>query len=328
MGQNVGTVKVTNQFRRHQSFNPLLQDQPFTQYGGTNRAIGGRRLNGSMPQIWNRQLHLRESNVQQREFALVDPHNPFLVEVVGETNVDQYFPLEVVDTFVVGTQSRRNYYNIPLERSFKDPADTTITNALPFIFSIVKRQDLLDLTITVDVANAGLADTFTINWGDGNTDIGLATGAVTTHTYAATGIFDVSVSLDSNPADIKTETLLITDATYVPAPLAFVTPITFASAARNLTSTITVDGAPFIKIFVDFGDNPTGDGRSTTPPSPQEFFSFLPTAQTLTSSTFQIQHQYKHAGSYVVRIFAEHLVDDMHLQERRQIVHVQSVAVS
>jgi len=328
VGEGVGVVKVTGMPKRYQSQWPAMQDDiPFIQYGGMNRAINGRRLNGtSRPSLVQRNLHMRETVTEVREFELVDPKNPFLVRVKDKKNVSTYFPLEVVDTFVVKGAARR-FQNIPLERSWTDPAipfntdmdkmpylNTVLSMDSPYIRSMTTHIDELTLDVDVEVANGGAAPD--VDWGDASA---IDTGVSVTHTYAATGIYTVTVT---SGTDVKTETFFMKDALYAPIPLSIVDPLFVSPPGTKSTSTtVTVDGTPFIKVFVDWGDGFSGS-------IPQGFDSYMPTTQTELQSTFDIAHTYTSAGSYVVRIFAEHLIESGLSQERKQVVLVKTVMVS
>jgi len=343
-GEGIGVIKVTTMPKRHQSFSPAIQDQPFLQYGGTNRSVGGRRMNGSRPQMTNRKLHMRETVSTVTEYELPDPRNPFLAMIKDTKNVTTYFPEEKVDVFVVGGQSTRpskKFQVIPLDRSYADPAfaQNTDINHLPYldadtrpqltmystyIQSLTEKIDGLELTLNAVLANAGSA-TYSVDWGEtlmiegdpvGAPDVfdtpdpqvttGIASGTDVSHTYAVSGVYDVVLTNSADVSDTKKFTMFMKDTSFVPQALAF--PSAFVSNAAPWTvsgktasiANFVVEGAPFISVFIDWGDN-TG--------SHQNFEGFRPTGTTLTESTFNVSHTYKDAGSYMVKIYAEHLVD-------------------
>jgi len=397
-GQNIGVVKTTAGIRRSQSYSPALQDQPFTQYGGTNRAIGGRRLVGTAnPTLRKRQLHLRDTITEVREFALKDPRNPFVVEVVGRKNVSTFFPQEVVDTFTVKGQSKR-FQTIPLDRSFELPATpqntdmnklpylnqpfstarryligdlvlfsgnlyratanmdpgpwnpvnwqlqgSVLSNVRPYIRDVAIQKNLLDVTVTAALQGAG---TMAIDWGTGTPTTGVASGVATTFTYPASGLYDITISNEMDPNDVQVMTSnFVRDAGWTPTDLAW--DPAFADPAYDpwvvngrtitLANPLVVTGSPFIKLIVYFGEE-SG--------SLQNLHGFLPTSSTLTNATFssvptvgtpprnnmnRVIHTFTRPGTYMVKIIAEHLVDDpqssMPIQERRQIQILKPVRV-
>jgi len=327
LGEGVGVVKVTTQPKRHQSQMPTRQDDiPFIQFGGGSRMPNGRRLNGTAaPSLVQRRLHMRDVITEVREYELVDPKNPFLVRVKDKKSVATYFPQEVVDTFVVKGASRR-FQNIPLDRGYAPPAipinedmdimpylNTSLSMDLPYIQTVTTHVDELELNIKTIVANGGAAPV--VNWGDSSTD----TGVDVTHTYASTGIYDITVT---SGTDVKEYQFFMKDSSYAPIPLSIANP-TFVSPAgtKSTSTTLTVAGTPFIKVFVDWGDGFSGN-------IPQGFDSYRPASQTPAASTFNLSHTYTSAGSYVVRIYAEHLIDGALSQERQQTSLVKTVAVT
>ena len=399
-GEGIGVIKTTTMPKRHQGYAPPVQDQPFIQFGGTNRIVGGRRMNGSRPQMANRKLHMRETVTSVTEYELVDPRNPFLAKAKETKSVSTYFPEEKVDVFVVGGQSTRpskKFQVTPLDRSYADPAfaQNTDINHMPYLdgdtrpqmtmlsskyFQTVSIQDnLLDLAINAVIANNDGTATYTVNWGDGTTSVGVepvgvleydsgtsySTGdkviyngglyestASTTgtwtpgnwtllgtigvnHTYAASGVYEVVLTNSADANDTKTYTMFMKNASYVPKALAF--PSAFMANANPWTVSgrtasivnLVVEGAPFINVFIDWGDN-TG--------SHQNFEGFRPALETLTQSTFNVAHTYQTAGSYMVKIYAEHLVDGVNSaniygsnnvpnQSRKQITVLKPVKV-
>jgi PKD repeat protein len=190
--------------------------------------------------------------------------------------------------------------------------ETELSMKKPYIQSVTTHVDELELNIKTAIANGGAAPV--IDWGDTNTD----TGTNVTHTYTNAGIYAVKVT---SGTDVKEYTFFMRDVSYAPIPLSIVAP-TFASPAntKSTSTALTVNGTPFIKVFVDWGDN-TGN-------IPQGFDAYLPVTQSPTDSTFNLAHTYQSAGSYVVRIFAEHLIEGAMAQERQQISLVKSVAVT
>ena len=350
-GQDIGVVKVTGQHGRYQyrKNTDMVTDIPFIQFGGTNTAIGGRRLVGSQPQLSKRQLHLRDTVVATREYRLRDPKNPFSAEVVpgSQQNVHTHFLEEAVDVFVVGYPANR-YQRIPLERGFTPPrypintiggthpttgqnlnqfqpdaignlpylgpgraptweqamaypsgaivvrgdalysanvaipantawnaaqwtfmrnVTTIEINTETYLKDIVVHPNYLNLTITATLANDGDGTaTYTVDWGDGTTNAGIASGtAAPMRTYAQTGVYTVRIINDANPADVKEEPYFMKAAGWLPTPLAFdpafaaLDLTTNANAARagsrpHTFAPFVVQGSPFIKLAVDFGD--------------------------------------------------------------------------
>lgn len=326
-GEGIGIIKVTNMPRRHQSGCPTMQDDiPFVFYGSTNRALNGRRLTGTArPNLVQRKLHMRDVITEVREYELVDPKNPYVVRVKGRKSVSTYFPLEIVDAFVTKGASRR-FQHIPLDRGYAPPAipinedmnkmpylNTALSMDQPYIQSVERSINELTLTLKTTVANGGAVPV--VNWGDGNSD----TGANVSHTYTSTGIYNVKIT---SGTDVKEATFFMRDSNYTPIPLSIAAP-TFVSPAgtKSTSTTLTVDGTPSIKVFVDWGDSFSGN-------IPQGFDSYLPVTQTPAASTFNIAHTYTQPGSYVVRIFAEHLIEGDLSQERQQISLVKTVAVT
>ena len=332
-GQDIGLVKVSAQAKRHQSRSPAIQDQPFLQYGVGTQMVNGRRLTGtSHPSTRMRQLHMRETVQEVREFELVDPRNPYLVRVSGKKNVATYFPLEITDVMVVQGQNNRRHQAIPMDRGYAAPAlpintnmnklpylpDETranMSNLQPFIRNVEFREDNLLLSIMPALQGAG---TMTIDWGDGNTNSGVASGDTINNTYAATGVYTVTITNDGDASDAHSYKMFMRADGWVPLALSWETqwyqrlpdgsenPAYNANhnpwsvSGRNVSLSLPVKGSPFIKLFVDWGD---GTG------SLQNFDRVFPTTETDEITTFDIRHAYKMPGSYQVKIYAEHLVD-------------------
>jgi hypothetical protein len=288
---------------------------------------------------------MRDTVTVVNEYELVDPRNPFNARVSGRRNVSQYFPQEITDVMIQPGQSHKfsRHQVIPMDRGWAAPAlpinddinifpytDPDLSMTHPFIQGITMVDNLLSLSITAAIQNAGPGTTYDVVWGNGTTSAATASGGTVTTTYATSGVYDVSIRNSANPQDIKTYRMFMRDATWTPVPLSFdpafvanVSPFTVTAGRRlTLTAPLRVNGDPSIHLFVDFGDN-TG--------SLQEHHAFRPTTEELTHSTFTFDHTYKYPGSYMVRIFAEHLIDDMAGtptgQQRNQIMILKPVRV-
>lgn len=342
-GQGIGVVKVTalagttGPGRYQYGMPETVNDIPFVIYG-TTRSVNGRRLNGTAaPNLVQRKLHMRETIVTKAEYELVDPKNPFLVKVKDHKQSITRFPLEIVDAFLVKNVNQKKSQFIPLDRGFAPSAipmnedinklpyqSTVLSNNSPYIRNIQMSSDGLSLTLTPVMQGTG---TMSIDWGDTNTDTGLASGTETTHTYAATGVYDVKVTNDGDSNDFyEIGNLFMKDASYVPIDLSFATPTFTANGTNGTKSTVTVNGTPFIKIFVDWGDG--GFSKAPYANVPSDMQGYTPVTQTAASTTFDISHNYKAAGSYNVKIYAEHLIDGALAPERKQISTLIPVTVS
>ena len=370
-GQDIGVVKVTGQFKRHQSrkSTDMVTDIPFVQYGGTSTAIGGRRLVGSQPQLSKRKLHMTDTVVATREYRLRDPRNPFSAEVVpgSERTVHTHFQEEAVDVFVVGYPAQR-YQRIPLERGFTSPRYPINTiggthpvtgqnlnqfqpdaignlpyinqsieiNTETYLKDIIIHPNFLALGITATLANDnGGTATYSVDWGDGTpVAAGIASGtAAPAKTYANTGVFTVRIINDANPTDVKEEIYFMKAPGWLPTPLAFdpafeaLALTAVAGAQAHTFAPFVVQGAPFIKLMVDFGDGAMSGSAH------QNLTSFLPISQSLTESTFQLSHRYTHRGTFKMSIWAERLSDEAAdgqtglTQQRQQVLLVKTVRV-
>jgi len=367
-GQDIGVVKVTGQIGAyHKSYSPFPQDTPFIQYGATNKSINGRRLVGSRPQMAKRPMSMTAAVVATREYELRDPRNPFSATVKegSQANVHTQFLPDAVDVMVVAMPNNRKHMRIPMDRGWtapRYPINTLGTvqgsapagqaagsfasqniGTRPYInpsieintqtyiqnFVIKAEKGSLDMAVTANLANAGAA-TFSVDWGDGSpVSTGNATGNTVTHTFANTGVYDVRISNSADPNDFKVERYFMTDPAYVPLPLsfdpAFEAAQFTATPGTEFSTTFRVNGAPFIKIAVNWGEDRVG--------SLQNLIGYMPDSGNvpvdITGADFTIRHTYKYRGTYMVKIYAEHLVDDgPNIQQRRQITVVKHIQVS
>lgn len=116
---------------------------------------------------------------------------------------------DLVAGYVAGTNI---FYNVSnLNVAVEQNANTCPSSAAqPTILGMTTNVAGVPLDVTLDYANvvaSGLVDVF---WGDGTSDLGAAeSDAALAHTYALSGVYEVTVRDASVPTDLATATFVV-----------------------------------------------------------------------------------------------------------------------